>query len=308
MPRVSIDNPENITQLHITRNGGPKLKGTMQLTNFTNLSDFRVMHQGITALDMDMSNKQYHKFRADHNEITGSLPDISSQSIMHAFNVPNNSFTGDAPAPPATNNFKFYDVSDNPLTNPSAPDFSSSPQMRGIFLHNSNFTGTCPNVDNCSFLEDLQLDRNSFTGGMPSIDNNTQLKWFDTASNNLTGEIVSVSTNVNMLEMWCNSNNLTGSIPDLANNTSLHTFSCFSNTNLTGWAGTTFPASLKKLIANHNNFSSAVVEDLLAALVAAGANGGFVNVAANGGMTAAALAHKDTLTGDDRGNWTVIYN
>ncbi len=306
MPRVSIDNPENITQLHITRNGGPKLKGTMQLTKFTNLRDFRVMHQGITALDMDMSNKQYHKFRADHNEITGSLPDISSQSIMHAFNVPNNSFTGDAPAPPATNNFKFYDVSDNPLTNPSAPDFSSSPQMRGIFLHNSNFTGTCPNVDNCPFLEDLQLDRNSFTGGMPSVANNGELKWFDTASNNLTGEIVSVQVNTKMLEMWCNSNDLIGAIPDLINNTSMHTFSCFSN-NLTSWAGSNLPTSLRKLIANHNNFSSAVVEDLLAALVAAGANGGFVNVAGNGGMTTAAISYKDTLTGDDRGNWTVMY-
>jgi len=303
MPRVSIDNPENITQLHITRNGGPKLKGTMQLTNFTNLSDFRVMHQGITALDMDMSNKQYHKFRADHNEITGSLPDISSQSIMHAFNVPNNSFTGDAPAPPATNNFKFYDVSDNPLTNPSAPDFSSSPQMRGIFLHNSNFTGTCPNVDNCSFLEDLQLDRNSFTGGMPSIDNNTQLKWFDTASNNLTGEIVSVSNNTNMLEMWCNQNDLSGSIPDLANNTSMHTFSCFSN-KITGWAGNGLPASMKKLIVNNNNLTSQTVENLLGALEAAGATNGYVNVAANSAMTSAAIGYKNDLV--NRG-WSVYY-
>lgn len=306
MPKVSIDNPENVTQLHITRNAGAGLSGTMKLTEFTNLNDFRVLDQDITALDMDMGNKQYRKFRADRNQITGSIPEISGQLIMHAFNVPFNNFTGDAPVPPATNNFKFYDVSDNPLTNPSAPDFSSSPQMRGIFLHNSNFTGTCPNVDNCPFLEDLQLDRNSFTGTMPSVTNNTQLKWFDTASNNLTGEIVSVSTNVNMLEMWCNSNNFTGSIPDLANNTSMYTFSCFNN-NLTGWAGTTLPASLKKLIVNDNDFSSAVVEDLLAALVAAGANGGFVNVAQNGGMTTAALAHKDTLTGDDRGNWTVMY-
>ena len=306
MPKVSIDNPENVTQLHITRNAGAGLSGTMKLTEFTNLNDFRVLDQDITALDMDMGNKQYRKFRADRNQITGSIPEISGQLIMHAFNVPFNNFTGDAPVPPATNNFKFYDVSDNPLTNPSAPDFSSSPQMRGIFLHNSNFTGTCPNVDNCPFLEDLQLDRNSFTGTMPSVTNNTQLKWFDTASNNLTGEIVSVSTNVNMLEMWCNSNNFTGSIPDLANNTSMYTFSCFNN-NLTGWAGTTLPASLKKLIVNDNDFSSAVVEDLLAALVAAGANGGFVNVARNGGMTTAALAHKDTLTGDDRGNWTVMY-
>lgn len=306
MPKVSIDNPENVTQLHITRNAGAGLSGTMKLTEFTNLNDFRVLDQDITALDMDMGNKQYRKFRADRNKITGSIPVISGQLNMHAFNVPFNSFTGDAPVPPATNNFKFYDVSDNPLTNPSAPDFSSSPQMRGIFLHNSNFTGTCPNVDNCPFLQDLQLDRNSFTGAMPSVTNNTQLKWFDTASNNLTGEIVSISTNINMLKMWCNSNNFTGSIPNLANNTSMYTFSCFSN-NLTGWAGTTLPASLKQLIVNDNDFSSAVVEDLLAALVAAGANGGFVNVARNGGMTTAALAHKDTLTGDDRGNWTVMY-
>jgi hypothetical protein len=307
MPKVSIDNPENITQLHITRNGGPKIKGTMELTKFTNLSDFRVIDHHISGLDMDMSNKQYKKFRADRNRITGSLPEITGQLSMLAFNVPFNLFTGDAPEPPATSNFKYYDVSDNNFTNPSAPDFSSSPQMRGIYLHNSNFTGTCPNVDSNIYLEDFQLDRNSFTGTMPSITNNTALKWFDTASNNLTGEIVSTSTNVNMLEMWCNSNNLTGSIPDLANNTSLQTFSCFSN-NLTGWAGTTFPASLRKLVANHNDFSSAVVEDILAALVAAGANGGFVNVAGNGGMTANALAHKDTLTGDARGNWTVIYN
>ena len=306
MPRVSIDNPENITQLHITKPGGSRLRGTMQLTKFTNLTDFRVVNQGVTALDMDMSNKQYHKFRADQNAITGSIPVISGQLNMHAFNVPFNNFTGDAPVPPATSNFRYYDVSDNNLTNPSAPDFSSSPQMRGIFLHNSNFTGTCPNVDSNVYLEDLQLDRNSFTGAMPSITNNTALKWFDTASNNLTGEIVSTSTNVSLLEMWCNSNDLTGSIPDLANNTSLHTFSCFGN-NLTGWAGTTLPASLKKLIADGNDFSAAVVEDLLAALVAAGANGGFVNVARNGGMTAAALAHKDTLTGDARGNWSVHY-
>tara|TARA_R110002050_G_scaffold28042_7_gene72477 strand:+ start:631 stop:1554 length:924 start_codon:yes stop_codon:yes gene_type:complete len=307
MPKVSIDNPENVTQLHIFRNAGAGLSGTMKLTEFTNLNDFRVLDQDITSLDMDMSNKQYVKFRADDNLLSGSLPEISGQLNMKAFNVPRNQFTGPAPAPPATSNFLFYDVSNNNLTNPSAPDFSSCPQIKGIFLHASNFTGTCPNVDSNVYLEDFQLDRNSFTGAMPSITNNTALKWFDTAKNNLTGEIVSTSTNVNMLEMWCNQNDLIGSIPDLANNTSMYTFSCFSN-NLTGWAGTTLPASLTKFIVNHNNFSAAVVEDLLAALVAAGANGGFVNVAGNGGMTVAALGHKNTLTGDARGNWTVIYN
>lgn len=225
------------------------------------------------------------QFSCHINNLVGSIPDLSNNTSLTLFRVFTNNLTG------------------------CIPDLSANVNLDTFYCHLNNLTGSIPDLSSNTSLANFYCYSNKLTGSIPDLSSNTALILFRCDSNNITGSIPSLSNNVSLLNFICDTNNLSGSIPDLGSNTSLTIFRCNNNSLTSVAPGFSVSITLGEFNAHSNLLSSADVNTILAAFVAANRTTGTrtmnLDGTGNGPPTGTGLTDKATLI--SRG-WTVITN
>jgi Leucine-rich repeat (LRR) protein len=157
-------------------------------------------------------------------------------------------------------------------------------------------------------LVDFYCHANQLTGPIPSLSALTNLQNFYCYTNQLTGSIPSLIGLSSLQVFYCFNNQLTGSIPSLSGLSNLQQFACSEN-QITGFDGGSVSNTLGAFYAQNNQLTSAVVNAILAAFVAANKTTGtrILNLGGTGNAAPTGQGITDKATLDSRG-WTVIIN
>jgi Leucine-rich repeat (LRR) protein len=251
------------------------------------------MSASITAIDCGTSSPKL-----------GGTIDISAFPNLTEFFCINNDITAISGY---ENNANLRDIRFNQnLVTGSIPSLSALIQLQRFRCPNNQLTGSIPSLSANTGLLDFYCQTNQLTGTIPSLSVNTELQIFHCATQQglikLTGPIPNLDNNTQLRDFYCFTNQLTGPIPSLSANTFLRDFRCQSN-QLTGFAGGSVANTLERFEAHNNQLTSAAVNAILAAFVAANKTAGtrILNLGGTGNAapTGQGLVDKQTLL--DRG-------
>jgi hypothetical protein len=288
----------------------PRLGGTVDISAFPNLQQFRCNSNDITALSGYAQNSNLTLVNFTDNKVTETIPSLSALTNMLDFNCAGNLLTGTIPNLNALSGLQSFVCSSNGLSGP-LPNLNSNTDLRSFgcadqFGTGAGITGPIPNLDNNTALRNFFCHNNKLTGSIPNLSENKLLINFFCFANQLTGSIPNLSANTELSVFRCGiqtlSNKLTGSIPNLSNNNKLTWFECNVN-QLTGFAGGSVSNTLGNFQAQDNQLTATAVNAILAAFVAANKTTGTRILNLGGGGNAAptgqGLIDKQTLL--DRG-------
>jgi len=226
----------------------PRLGGSVDISAFPNLQDFRCNSNNITALSGYAQNSNLRVVEFFDNKVTGSIPSLSSLNALREFRCDRNQITGTIPSLDglsALRNFQCQiQLGTTKLTGP-IPSLSGLNELRFFQCHENQLTGTIPSLSGLNLLNTFICHTNQLTGTIPSLGGLNELRAFQCHENQLTGTIPSLSGLNLLISFNCYTNQLTGSIPSLISNTQLIDFQCFTN-QLTG--------PIPSLNAQHINF------------------------------------------------------
>jgi hypothetical protein len=198
-------------------------------------------------------------------------------------------------------------ISNNSLKGPS-PDWSEFPNLTTLIMWGNQFTGSFPTLVFNQALTYVDMGLNAgLSGPLPSISGNLGMAIFQCGGCNFTGVNPSLAVNTALTGYALNNNNIIGSIHTLAPNTLLTFYNVATNFLTAVDVGFAVPAALKTIDMHNNLLPQASVDAVLAAVVAAGATAGTLNLGGTGNATpsAAGLADKATLI---TRTWTVTTN
>jgi len=289
----------------------PKLGGTIDISAFPNLTHFRCDGNDITAISEYANRADLQLLTLSNNKITGDIPaNLSALTKVTVFRVDNNLLTGTFPNISGMTGLVDFWCGDNNLTG-TIPDLAGFPTLREFLCRMNQLTGSIPNnLNSSTSMWYFQADGNYLTGNIPSLAGMSNLKYFHVhnqrGGTRLTGSIPSLAGLSNLLEFLCDINQLTGNIPSLNGLTLLQKFRC-NNNDLTGFAGGSVSNTLEQFEAQNNQLTSAAVNAILAAFVAANRTtgtkvlylGGTGNAAPSytGGATSTAAGSNFTRSG-----------
>jgi hypothetical protein len=253
-----------------------------------------------------------------YNSWTGSFPDLSQNTQLKYVLINNTSLTGNNLDLSALTKLLYLYIHFNLLSG-HFPILPTGANSKLIAIHfgsrggsNSSYTNsTAPLLTDHPNCVDFVYVGNNVTGNIQPIPSRIENFWCD--HNFHTGSIPSLAGN--LLYFNCQNQRgptkLSGDIPNLANATKLLLFWCDRN-QLTGFAtGGSVPSSLGNFQAHNNQLTSAAVNAILAAFVAAGRTSVdgvcvlFLSGTGNAAPTGQGLTDKTTLI--SRG-WTVTTN
>jgi Leucine-rich repeat (LRR) protein len=255
---VISKNGASITQINCGTSS-PRLGGTVDISAFPNLQQFRCNNNDITALSGYAQNSNLTIVEFFQNKVTGTIPNLSGLTNLQVFRCDTNQLTGPIPSLSALTNLVTFYCYTNQLTGPipslsgltnlqnfhcgnqlgetkltgTIPSLSGLTNLRDFFCQINQLTGTIPSLSGLTNLRDFFCHTNQLTGTIPSLSGLTNLREFRCYTNQLTGPIPSLSGLTNLREFRCDTNQLTGTIPSLSGLTNLQIFSCGQN-QLTG--------------------------------------------------------------------------
>jgi len=265
-----LQNNPTVTEINCG-SSSPRLGGTIDLSAFPNLQDFRCNNNDITAISGYENNANLTFISIANNKITGNLPSFTGTPNLRVAVYANNLYTGTIPAWNAT--IASFNAAQNELTG-SIPNFINN-RWTAFLIHENNLTGGIPpalSIQNSMITFSCHTNA-SLGGSIPNINTLTLLDRFLVAGCNLSGSIPNLTNNINLTECWFHQNNLTGSIPSLSANTELVRFLCQSQqggTKLTGFAGGSVSNTLGAFQAQDNQLRASAVNSILESFVAAG--------------------------------------
>jgi hypothetical protein len=313
-----LQNNPNVTAINCGTSS-PKLGGTVDISAFPNLQDFRCNSNDITAISGYADNSNLRVVQFFSNKVTGSIPNLSALTNMLEFNCAGNLLTGAIPNLNALSGLQTFACATNSLSGP-LPNLNSNTDLRSFqcadqFGAGAGITGSIPNLDNNTALRNFFCHNNKLTGSIPSLSENILLINFFCFNNQLTGSIPNLSANTELSTFLCGNqtlpNKLTGSIPNLSNNNKLAWFECYTN-QLTSFAGGSVSNTLGNFQAQDNQLTSTDVNAILAGFVAAGRTTGtpvvsgtcILNLGGAGNFRPTGQGVTDVTTLRNRG-WTV---
>lgn len=262
----------------------PRLGGTIDISSYTNLREFRCNSNDITFFSGYNNNNNLRILHFFNNKISGEIPSLSAMTSLVEILFHQNLFTG------------------------SIPSLNGMTNLATFFCFGNQFTGNIPELNNLPNFVTFHGSSNILTGNIPSLSGAPNLGSLYVNGNELTGNIPSLSNNTKLIRFLCSDNNLTGVIPSLSGLNNLQEFRCEIN-QLTEFAGGSVSINLGNFIANNNLLSSSAVNGILAEFVAANKTTGtrILNLGGNGNAapTGQGLIDKQILI--DRG-WTVTTN
>jgi hypothetical protein len=265
-----LQNNPTVTQINCG-SSSPKLSGTIDLSAFPNLQEFRCINHNITAISGYQNNANLTFINLADNKITGSLPSFEGTPNLRVAVYNNNLYSGTIPVYSSLlANFQCFN---NNLSG-TITDLTNNNGWSNFVVHQNNFTGPIPpSLSNQNNILVFSCYANPLTGSIPNINSCTRLQRFLLASCDLTGPIPNLTNNVDLTECWFHNNFLTGSIPSLIANTGLDKFLCQNQrgtSKLTGFAGGSVSNTLGVFQAQDNQLRASAVNSILASFVAAG--------------------------------------
>jgi hypothetical protein len=318
----------NLTSIKCISNGITRFQGYGPLTNLVSIEMGDNAFGAAQGNFETLSNKPnlvtinfYATIGLQYNSWTGSFPDLTQNTQLMNVILNNTSLTGNNldfsmltklellfiqfnllsgnfPILPTGANSKLIAIhfgsrggSSSSYTNSTAPLLTDHPNCVGFVYSGNNVTGNIQPIP--PRISTFWCDRNFHTGSIPSLAGDLFDLWQFNCQNQR------------------GTTKLSGNIPNLANATKLSLFWCDGN-QLTGFAtGGSVPSSLGNFQANNNLLTSAAVNAILAAFVAAGRTSTsgtcILNLGGTGNAapTGQGLTNKTTLI--SRG-WTVTTN
>ena len=157
------------------------------------------------------------------NQLTGTIPDLSSLSSLHTLILNHNQLNGSLTVTHFPTSLHRLFLASNQLTG-TIPDLSSLSSLSILNLSYNQLTGTIPDLSSLSSLSILNLSYNQLTGTIPDLSVLTNLGDLDLSHNNFeAGPIPSwVSSLTSLRGLHLTNTNRTGPIPDLSVLTNLY--------------------------------------------------------------------------------------
>lgn len=237
--------PTRVTMLSLSSKG---LKGVISnsLSRLQNLRSLDLsFNQFEGELPKNLSNlKNLEVLNVSSNHLSGSLLDTGEFPKLIAFNLSNNSFSGEF--------------------NSQICTFSTN--LRILDLSMNHFTGNLEGLSNCSkSLQEFHVDSNSFSGSLPEfIYSMSSLKRLSLSSNNFSGQLSTKLGKLSNLEsIILFGNRFVGPFPNVFENlTHLEQLNVHSN-SFSGPLPFTIQAcsNLRILNLGNNSFSGALTID-----------------------------------------------
>jgi len=167
----------------------PKLGGTIDISDFPNLQEFRCNQNDITAISGYENNANLIHIEFFQNKVTGVIPPLSGLSNLVIFACYANELTGSIPSLSGLSKLR---------------NFQCGGQTGTIKL-----TGPIPSLNGLNFIF-FTCNNNQLTGSIPSLSDSTLLQVFRCQSNQLTGPIPNLNGLNNLRAFSCQTNQLTG--------------------------------------------------------------------------------------------------
>ena len=158
------------------------------------------------------------------NFLSGSLPaDLAQLTALDVFRAQQNQLTGSIPPLAGLTALLLVDVSDNQLTG-SIPPLAGLTSLQTIYVQYNQLDGSIPPLAGLTALQNFVAYNNQLNGPIPALTGLTALQDFDVGDNQLTGSIPSLDGLTALNGFGVNDNQLTGALPSLADLSSLQTF------------------------------------------------------------------------------------
>jgi hypothetical protein len=305
-----LQNNPTVTQINCGTSS-PRLGGTINLSAFPNLQEFRCNNNDITAISGYAGNSNLRVIEFFNNKMTGSIPSLSVFTGLQIFSCDRNLFIGTIPTLSSNTALRLVSLHSNQLSG-TIPSLNANAALQFYYCQANQLTGSIPSLSSNTDLRLWHSAGNPLTGLIPNLAANTELREFWCFANNLTGSIPSLSANTKLRFFYCNINRLSGSIPDLSANTELEVFHCQNQQapiKITGFAGDSVSNTLGNFQAQINQLTASSVNSILAAFVAANRTVGtrVLNLGGVGNAAPTGQGITDKATLISRG-WTVTTN
>ena len=110
-----------------------------------------------------------------HNEMNGTLPDLSALTNLTNVFLANNQLSGQIPELSALKRLRILVLDSNPLTGP-IPDLSALTNLTSLALSNTQLTGPIPDLSALTNLTRLSISTTNVSGPFPDISALTKLR------------------------------------------------------------------------------------------------------------------------------------
>ncbi len=165
--------------------------------NWKNNDGWKITNTLCSWYGIACDNGNVVDIKLNHNNLAGTIPDISGLTELRILQLADNQLTG------------------------TLPNFSVFSQLENVWLSQNQFSGTLPELTGLTELWHFHVWNNQLTGTIPDLSTLTNLRKFDFGKNQLTGTIPALKTLTQLQRLKLSENQLQGAIPDLAELTSL---------------------------------------------------------------------------------------
>jgi Leucine-rich repeat (LRR) protein len=238
MAGISLSNSafNNLTKINLSSSSISKLSGTIDVSEFKNLTEFSCISTGITEFTAVKSLEEVtlkkngiqsyplinnltslRKFIIDGEfRLPSFLPSLSANTILEDFRVDNCNLSGAFPSLSTCPALSSLSLRNNSLTG-TIPPFTHNTNLLEFGIDYNNFSGNFPSLTSCPSLSSLAIRNNSFSGNIPPISSLPLLEFADFRNNSFVGNLPILSANHNLRQFYSNGNNsLSGLLPPLS--------------------------------------------------------------------------------------------
>ena len=271
MPQRSItlrpqNGPESITAIDCGTSN-PKLGGTVDLSQFPNLTSFRCDNNHITGITGVSGLNSLTTLSFLGNRITGSIPSLPPNLInFDCSNTTSEPRTITGPLPTLPASIQRFACQNHNISGSIPPLPTGLINFFGVI---NNLTGSIPDLSVCTQLVNFRCESNQLSGPIPALP--TSIISFDCSANlGITGTLPNLSACTQLTRFACPITSVSGDIPDLGSSTSLRYF-YGGRTQLSGFAaGGTVTNKLGDVNINNAKLTTSAIDAILSAFVAAG--------------------------------------
>ena len=260
------NNPSSIIEINCGTSG-PQLGGTIDVSQFPNLTSFKCDNNHITGITGISGLNSLTTLSFMGNRITGSIPSLPPNLIN--FDCSNTTseprtMTGSIPTLPSS--IQRFACNNHNISGPIPPLPTG---LVNFFAIINNLTGSIPNLSGYTKLANFRCENNLLSGPFPTLPAN--IRNFDCSANRgITGSLPNLSQCPQLSRFACSITSVSGNIPNLGSNNSLQYF-YGARTQLSGFsAENAVTNKLGVFNMNDAKLTTSAVDAILAAFVAAG--------------------------------------
>ena len=206
--------------MHYMRSNGGLFSGnTYKFNNCSALETLYLYATNLGGRFPRFTNPNLNYLEMRYTSVVGGYQDGSITDDSHV--ISENTFKD------CVNLRTFYVESGNLLTASIATNtFTFTPALQNLlYKSNGNTTGGIPNLNSCSDLRYLNLERNAFSSGTPNLQSSLNINYVNLSYNKLTGQIPAYRNLSSLDKLYLNNNKYNG-LSEFSNLPNLRYFYC----------------------------------------------------------------------------------